>query len=252
MKGKSANRLVPVAISAMLAATLSACGGGGGSGGASSTAIDTTPVTTSFPVQQALTYAFTHGMQSPTLTITGSTTNGALSYTLSGTLTYTLSTATSATFEGAAALQSTETINGTITANGTSQPLSVTGTLFLNPQYVPIGANSSNNYCVATGTPNYPATASAGQSGDIVTMNCYADSTKRSLVNVEKLSYVTTAGSEANTLNFQMVTTDYGLTGTPVTSSSTTYTISAAGIPKLTRVQISGTEDGITINLDAK
>lgn len=250
MLGKLANKLTPAALVATLAATLSACGGGGG-GGTSNTAIDATPVTTSFPVQQALTYVFTHGMQA-TLTISGSTTKGSLSYPLSGSLTYALGVATSAMFDGAVALQSAETLNGTLLANGTSQPLTVTGSLFLNAQYAPIGETTSDSYCVATNTPSYPATATAGQSGDIVTMNCYADGTKRTLVNVEKVTYVTTAGSEANTLNFQMVTTDYGLTNAPVSTASTTYTISAAGIPKLTRVQLSGAQDGITFSLDAK
>jgi hypothetical protein len=246
---KFTNKLIPMAIAASLAATLSACGGGGG--GTSSTATDANPVITSFPIQQALDYAFTHGMQA-TLTITGTTSNGTTTYPITGSLTYTLGAAINATFEGAAALQSAESLNGTISANGTTQPLTINGQLFLNTQYAPIGESESDSYCVATNTPSYPATAVAGQSGDIATLNCYADSSKRALVNVEKITYVTTAGSDANSLNFQMVTTDYGLSNTPVTTSSTTYTISAAGIPKLTRVQLAGTDSGISVNMDAK
>ena len=247
--GKLKSRFIPMAMAAALAALLSACGGGGG--GTSGTATDANPVTTSFPIQQALAYAFTHGVQA-TLNITGNTSNGTTTYPITGSLTYTLGIAASATFEGGTALQSAENLTATLSANGTTQPLTVNGQLFVNAQYAPIGESTSDSYCVATNTPAYPATAVAGQSGDIATLNCYSDSSKRTLVDVEKISYVTTAGSDANSLDFKMVTTDYGLSNTPVTTSSTTYTISAAGIPKLTRVQLSGTEDGISVSIDAK
>jgi hypothetical protein len=246
---KLKNRFMPAAISAMLATTLAACGGGGG--GASNTVTDANPVITSFPVQQALAYAFTHGLQA-TLTISGSTSNGPTTYPLTGSLTYALGIATNASFEGNAAMQSAESLNGYISANGSTQPLTINGQLFLNTQYAPLGESQSDSYCVATNTPAYPATAVAGQSGDIATMNCYADSSKRTLINVEKITYVTTAGSVANTLDFKMVTTEYGLSSTPQSTSSTTYTISTAGIPTLTRVQLSGTDNGISFSVDAK
>ncbi|MBA5608195.1 hypothetical protein H3H36_22860 [Duganella sp. FT3S] len=244
---KFTKKILPVALTALLATTLSACGGGGSSGAATSA----TPITTSFPIQQALAYAFTHGMQA-NLAITGTATSGSTSYPLTGTLSYALGIASNTTFEGAAAQQATEDLNASISINGMSQPLFVNSALIINAQYAPIGARSSDSYCVASGTPAYPATANVGQSGDIVTMNCYADSTKRTLVNTEKLSYVAAAGSDANTLNFQMITTDYGLTTTPQSSNTITYAISTAGVPKLVRVQATQTDSGVTITLDAK
>lgn len=241
--------MTPCAVAAMLAASLSACGGGGG--GSPGTTTDATPVTTSFPIQQALAYAFTHGMQA-NLSITGTVTNGASSTPISGTLSYGLGIASNTTFEGAVAMQSTESLSATMSGNGTTQPISTTGALMLNAQYAPIGERSSDDYCVATGTPSYPATATAGQTGAVATFNCYADSSKRTLINVQKLTYVTTPGSDANSLNFQIVTTDYGLTTTPQSSYSTTYTISSAGVPKLTRVQLTMIDNGTTATLDAK
>lgn len=246
---KLTKKMTPVAVAAMLAASLSACGGGGG--GSSGTTVDATPVTTSFPVQQALTYAFTHGMQA-NLSITGTATSGSTSYPLSGTLSYALGIASNTTFEGAAAMQSNETLSASISVNGITQPLALTDALIVNGQYAPIGSRATDAYCVASGTPTYPATATAGQTGAIATMNCYADSTKHTLVNVQKLTYVTSAGSDANSLNFQMVNTDYGLSSAPQSSYSTTYTISSAGVPKLTRVQATQTESGVTVMLDAK
>ncbi|HJV01073.1 MAG TPA: hypothetical protein VJ752_11020 [Burkholderiaceae bacterium] len=243
---KFTKKVSAIAVAAMMAAALSACGGGSSNSSAS-----TTPVTSSFPVQQALSYAFTHGMQA-NLAITGTATSGSASYPVTGTLSYALGMASNTTFEGATAQQATENLNASISVNGLTQPISVSGAVIVNAQYAPIGDRSPDSYCVASGTPAYPVTATAGQSGDIVTMNCYTDSTKRTLINTEKMSYVTTAGSDANTLNFQIVTTDYGLTSTPQSSISVTYAISTAGVPKLVRVQATQTESGVTVNLDAK
>lgn len=244
---KLAYRLTPIAVAVVLAASLSACGGGG----SSSSATSPTTVTSSFPIQQALTYTFTHGVQA-NLAITGTATSGSTSYPVTGTLSYALGIASNTTFEGAAAQQATESLNAAISVNGMSQPISVSSALILNAQYAPIGDRSSDSYCVANGTPAYPATATVGQSGDIGTMNCYADSTKRTLVNTEKMSYVATAGGDANTLNFQLITTDYGLTSTPQSSVTITYAVSTAGVPKLIRVQANETESGVTVTLDAK
>lgn len=241
------NKFTRLALATTLATTLAACGGGGGAGGSSS---GTIPVASGFPVQQALSYAFTHGMQA-NLAITGTASSNGASYPISGNLTYTLSTASSATFEGASVTVATEMVKGNITVNGQSTPLQISDTLYLNGQYAPIASTSPGNYCVANGAASYPATATVGQSGDIVTMNCYTDSTKRNLINVEKVTYITATGSEANSIDFKMVTTDYGLGSTPVSSNSTTYTISAAGIPKLTRLQAAQTDSGVTVTFEA-
>lgn len=238
-----------MAVASALAVTLSACGGGGG--GTSNTTTSTTTVTTSFPVQQALTYAFTHGLQSH-LSITGTASSAGTVYPVTGALTYTLGAAVNATFNGAAALQSTETINGTLSINGISQPLSVSTPLYVNSQYAPIGSNEPGSYCVASSTTGYPATTTSGQTGEIASFNCYSDSTKITLVNTQKITYVTTAGNDSNSLNFQMLSNVYD-TGNKLQSSAiTTYAISTAGIPTLTRVQLSGTESGVAVSLDAK
>lgn len=244
MMTRLTSKAAPFAMAGLLAASLSACGGGGSTATA-------TPAPANFPVQQALAYAFTHGLQA-TLNITGSANNGTVVYPLSGSLTYTLSAATSVTFEGAAAFQSIEAVSGTLSANGISQPLAVSTPLLVNAQYAPIGSDEAGNYCVASTTSAYPATASAGQAGDIVAMNCYTDRTKNTLTSTEKITYSTAAGSDANSLDFQMISSVYDLSSKLLSTGTTTYSISSAGIPKLTRVQISQTEDGIATNVDAK
>ncbi len=231
------------APAALLAMTLAACGGGG--------AAVAPPVITSFPVQQALGYAYTHGLQS-NLTITGSTSNGSTVIPVTGSLTYTLGVAVSATFNGAAALQATETISGSLSAAGMSQPLTISGQLYVNAQYAPVGSTEPDSYCVATSSPGYPVSATAGQSGDIASFSCYTDSSLRTLVNTQKITYVTSAGSDSGSLNFQMVSKVFDASNKAGATTTTTYTVSAAGMPKLSRVQMSGTENGISVDIDAK
>lgn len=238
-------------LAGLLAMTLTACGGGGGGTSSAAPAPAPAPVATSFPVQQGLAYAFTHGLQS-TLTVTGSTTNGSVTYPLTGTLTYTLGAVVNATFNGAAVQQATETISGTISGNGTTTPLTTSSQLYVNAQYTPIGSNESGSYCVGSSTGGYPATATAGQTGDIATFSCYADSSKRTLVSTQKITYVTTAGSDSNSLNFQMLSNVYDAGNKSLGSTATTYTITAAGVPKLSRIQMTEIVSGISFTIDAK
>lgn len=236
------------APTALLAMTLAACGGGGG--GSASNPV-TPPVNASFPVQQALGYAYTHGLQS-NLTITGTTSNGSTVIPLTGSLNYKLGVAVNATFNGAAALQATETVSGLLNGAGVSQPLTISSQLYVNAQYAPVGSTESGDYCLATSSPGYPATASAGQSGDIASFSCYTDSSRRTLTSTQKITYVTAAGSDSGTLNFQMLSNVADAAGKPAATTTTTYAISAAGIPKLIRVQMTGSESGINVDLDAK
>lgn len=243
-------RTVPLALTGVLALTLAACGGGGG-GAASNASVPPAPAAASFPVQQGLAYAFTHGLQS-TLTVSGSTTNGSTTYPLTGTLTYTLGAVVNATFNGAAVQQATETLSGTISGNGTTSPLTTSSQLYVNAQYTPVGSNESGAYCVASSTAAYPATATAGQTGDLASFSCYTDSTKRTLTSTQKITYVTTAGSDGNSLDFQMLSNVFDAANKSLGSTGTTYTISAAGIPKLTRIQLTETVGGISFTIDAK
>lgn len=92
-------------IATSIAALLAACGGGA------------TPKETSFPVQQALTTVYTNGL-SKTLNVTGNETNGGVDYPLTGTLTFTVGAGTSATFNGATAIASVNSLSGNVFING--------------------------------------------------------------------------------------------------------------------------------------
>lgn len=232
-----------------IATLLAACGGGGGNAGASSTPV--APAATVFPIQAALTYAYTHGLQQ-TLTVTGTASSGAITTPITGALTFTIGQPLSTTFNGAAALQVSQTIVGNLQINGQAAPLNSVGYNLLNPAYAQVGSTSSDGYCVASAPGAFPISASAGQKGDIVSMTCYADSSKSVRIGTETQSFVTTAGSAANTLNFQIIDNVYNVGNALTESSSLTYTVNSAGVPSLTQVQLQGAADGVNINLTAK
>lgn len=223
-------------------ALLVGCGGGGG---------DAPPAVTSFPVQDALTYAYTNGLQN-TLNVTGSATDGIVTYPVTGTLTFTLGAATSTTFNGTAALQTTETVSGVLTIQGLSAPLDSFATSYLNLSYEPLAYSTTGSYCEAASPIVYPETASVGQSGDLGVFTCYTDSTKTVLTGSETETYLATAGSTYNTLDMTITTRIYDPLGSLLETGSVTYTITGGGIPSLTRFVMSTTDEGITINIIAQ
>jgi len=223
---------------------ITACGGGGGSGGGSAT----TPTTTVFPVLQALTYAYTNGLQN-TLNVTGTANGGSGNIPVTGTGTFTIGKIQPGfVFNGVGAYQTTTTISGSVTLNGTTVPTNSSVAGYLNQQFQALGEDSVGNYCVATTPWTYPATATVGQTGTLGTENCYTDSTKRISVGSQTASYVTTAGPN-NTLNVQIITNIYTTSNTLKSSGSTTYNVTPTGMPSLVGLVISQTTSGVTLNL---
>jgi len=229
---------------------LSACGGGGSS--SASEAATTTAAGTTYPVRQAMTTVFTHGLQQ-TLNVTGTVNSGTETSPLGGSITFTLSGATSATFDGAPALQLTRTTSGSLIVNGTSSPFDATVTDYLNASYAPIGSytSDSSEYCFTDKPGEYPVTAVVGQKGTVFTSTCFSDSTKKTPTSTGIQTYEVTAGAGSNTVNVQLVTKSYSanvLTGT----EAVTFALTSTGASTLTQYAISGTEGGMTINLTAK
>ena len=220
-------------------AVLVGCGGG-----------DTPPAVTVFPVQDALTYAYTNGLQS-TLNVTGSASDGVITYPLTGSLRFVLGAATSTTFNSTAALQTTETVSGTLIIDGLAEPLNSFSTSYLNLSYQPLAYSTTESYCEAASPIVYPETASAGQSGKLGVFNCYTDATKAILTGSEVETYLATAGSTYNTLDITITTNMYDTVNMPVGTGSLTYTLTSDAIPRLTKFVMSTTENGILINITA-
>lgn len=222
-------------------AVLVGCGGGGG---------DAPPAVTIFPVQDALTYAYTNGLRS-TLNVTGSASDGVNTYPVTGSLTFILGAATSTLFNNTAVLQTTETVSGTLTIDGRSELLNSFSTSYLNFSYQPLAYSTAGIYCEAASPIFYPDIASAGQSGALGVFNCYTDSTKAILTGSETETYLATVGSSYNTLDMTITTTMYDAVNIPVGTGSLTYTLTSDAMPRLTKFVMSTTENGITINITA-
>ncbi|WP_296162314.1 hypothetical protein [Rhodoferax sp.] len=241
-KGFKMFKLIKTTFVCSAMALLAGCGGGGDA---------LPPAVTSFPVQDALIYAYTNGLQS-TLNVTGSAIDGVNTYPVTGSLTITLGAGTSTTFNGTVAVQTTETVNGTLTIAGQSAPLNSFSTSYLNFSYEPLAYSTTGSYCEAASPVVYPDTASVGQSGNLGVFTCYTDSTKAILTGRETGTYLATAGSSYNTLDMTITTNIYDALGALAGTGSMTYTITGGGIPSLTQFNMSTTDSGITINITAK
>lgn len=235
----------------VVAATLTACGGGGDSAGVAAPATAATTTATSFPVQSALVYAYSNGLQQ-TLSVTGTTSDGGTSYPFSGALSFTLGKTTNTTFNGVPALQYITTISGSVVVNGQNQPLNGNGTGYLDAHYAPIGSVGEGVICVPTTAGAYPATAVAGQTGTIASYACYTDSSKTVPLGTEKISYAASAGSASNTLDINVSDSFYDTSNQLFSSTSTVYTINSAGVPSISKIMISETWDGGTFNMIAR
>jgi hypothetical protein len=206
---------------ATLYLSLVACGGGGGGSG---------PVasTDSFPFAAALQNQAVNGyVQS--FTVTGTQTVSGTSYNVSGTGTITVSPASSSTFEGQGAWLNNETVNGTLTANGTSAPFSSTTQEYSTLAYAPFGlVVPGSEYCVLQGAAMIPTTVKVGDSGAIGTYTCWKDSSKLQLYGTGQLSYVV----EADTAHTAIVNTtekDYDSTSTLILTDQRRWKIDTNG-----------------------
>lgn len=63
------------------------------------------------------------------------------------------------------------------------------------------------------------------------------------------MSYVTAAGSAANTLDVQMITNIYDTSNQLAGSGASTFTISSAGVPSLTRFEMLVAPSGMTLSI---
>ncbi len=206
---------------------LVACGGGSGSSSSS----QSTANTNTYNLLTAYKNMVAAG-QSNNFSIAG--TCGSVSFN-NGTASFgytPASTSTQTTFEGTAALTSTETIVMNLPS---CTPTSITGssTHYYTLGYLPLGyivspAGSGANYYDWVSGPNIPSTPVAiGAIGTIGTENGYTDSSKTILSTTDQISYQVVAdGSSTTTALLKIVDTEY--TGGALSSTEIdTYRINA-------------------------
>ncbi|MBW4047298.1 MAG: hypothetical protein HIU89_04995 [Proteobacteria bacterium] len=225
-----------------LSASLSACGGGGGAG-----------TTLSFPLQTAVVNLYSTGYQK-TAVVSGTALISGLSIPVSGAVTLTRTPAANpTTFEGQDALVATTSVAGSITVG--SQTLSMDSSTqgYLSPTYAPLGYAGNGQYCVATTASSYPSTVTIGQTGPIVSYNCYTDSTKTTPTGSESLSFAVAPGPSNSTATVSLIDTFVDFSNVQLFRAQDNYVVDTAG--NYTFVSESGeqtlTANGtsITVNL---
>jgi hypothetical protein len=115
---KTVSRLMLRASIVGLTALLVACGGGGGGSGTASSVSSTNSFSFAAANANRINNGLTHNF-----TLTGTQVVGGVTYNVTGSGTVTESPASSSFFNNQVALLNTQTINGTITVNGTTVPL---------------------------------------------------------------------------------------------------------------------------------
>lgn len=162
-----------------------------------------------------------------------------------GTATITLSPGTPTTFEGVSGVGSPQTSTATLT---NCQPASSnsTGTTYYNASYANIGlAVTGGEYAVSQAAPvALPTTVQIGNSGTIVTLNTYNNSSKATLTGTRVIRWVIeNDGTSATTAIFNLITENYNTTNLLLSTQQSRYRMAANGGLTITTidVQFSGT-----------
>ncbi len=202
------------------AAFIAACGGGGGDAGVPAP----TPVVSAdiFQVKTAYINYFNDTATYP-FTISG-TVSG---YSVSGSGSLAQSSVTGGTFEGAAALQETSTVNWSLMINGQSSTFTDTQTAYVDSTYVPLGW-AGDEYVMVTSAATIPVTAMVNDKGIWHTANRYATSAKTTLLGTEVTSFEL-APDTAVTALLKITQVDKDTLGNIEMTATATFRMTPAG-----------------------
>ncbi len=231
------NSLSALTLGLTLTLAISACGGGGGSGTASSSPMTSTDT---FQVRTAYVNYVTETRSLP-FTVTGTTSGN----TVTGSGTATQGALTSATFESQAAQQKTTTVTGSITANGTTIPLSSSSTTYVDSNYNPLGSDDTD-YTVVNSGASIPATARVNDTGTWYSTIRYTSSTKAIRRGTGSVSYVLEPDT-ASTALLKIILTERDNANSETSRSTATFRITPSGA--LTRISESFIEGSTSLTL---
>jgi len=233
--------MIKATCTSVCIAALTACGGGGGS--------SEPPVNkNNFPINAAMTSVVKSGLQK-SLALTGTATNNGTTAAITGSMTITIGATSNSTFEGASAFLSKSTVNGSLTLNGQTSPLTSETLNYLTPSYEITGMTYVGAYCVATTKGVYPATITVGQAGPMGKYNCYTNSNKTTLVGTRVVDYGTTPSDTADKVQFQVSESYYDATGKLSSREGATYTITTTGVATITRYFVQGSNNGTSFEV---
>ncbi|MFJ1259298.1 hypothetical protein [Cupriavidus sp. CuC1] len=208
---------------------LGSCGGGGDGGGSSATT-----QTLSVPLLTAVANLVNNGI-TVKFSISGS--SGNTTVTGSGTLTD--APAVAATLNGVAVLKTTETVTGTVVANGNSAPLSASRIFYRNPSTFAVVVDDQGNPYIVFGNYNYPASVKAGDAAMLATGTMFSNSTQATKTGTVTLSYAVAADG-ANSLLVTFIDSDFDNSNNKTAEGKTTFRVDTSGNISFVSLTITG------------
>ncbi len=232
--------LTSTIVGAICITVLAACGGGGGDSPAPAPPV-TPPVTS--PPPTTASFPLAAGFKSRI--DAGVSDSFDISDGCTGTATITLASATAATFEGVTAVASPQTSTATLN-NCSPASSSSTGTTYYTATYANLGlAVTGGEYALAQATPTaLPAAVQIGNSGTIVTLNTYTNSTKSTLTGTRVIKWKIEAdGASTTSALFNLITENYNTSNLLLSTQQSRYRMALNGALAITTidVQFSGT-----------
>ena len=221
---------------------LAACGGGGGS--------SLPAAGTNFPLQSAMSAMLTAG-STRSASISGTALYQGVSVPISGSVTLSIAplTQTTVLFNAYNAVYAVFGVDGTVTVSGQSLSLSSSQQTYFTTALQPLGYTSSAAYCVAATAGSYPATVQLGDSGGVVSYNCYSDSTLAVPIGTESLSYKVGPGTSSTNVTVSLIDTTTTSSGQTSSSETDNYLLSTDGALSLSSASLSLTDSGVLLNM---
>ncbi len=229
---------------ALAAGALHGCGGGG------SSIMATPPPAATFNLQTGIAGLVSAG-QTTSVAFSGTVPDNGTQVPFTGTGTYTLAPGTSTSFNGEGALSQSQTISGTVSAGGASEPLSVNVTdYYATGDDAFLGETGTNEYAVAQAPFQYPTTVMAGSSGILGTTSDYTDSSMSVPLGTTQVSYAVTATSGSS--SSVMVAITYQVHNTQTTAVETdvfNYNLTAAGVLTLVSASTQNAQESLQVTV---
>lgn len=239
MKRASNSRFALIGIVAL---AVSACGGGGG--GTSFTP----PPPATYDLQAAHKSMVSTGFTaSVTLSGTANVNGTSVPFTGTGTLTY--SPGVSATFNTVAASAQTQSISGTVTAQGQSGPYSTSvDDFFASSDGAFLGESSGSEYDVVQTPMAFPSSVMGGSSGSIGTISRYTDSSMGVSLGTTQVTYAVTAATQTNgPLTVKVTNKIYDTANALVETDVTTYSLSSSNVLAFTSGDVQSSSGNLTV-----
>ena len=218
----SLRKFIQYAGIAAITALIVGCGGGGGSSS------NVTPVT-SFQLQSGY----------KKLIANGASWNLSISGTCTGSGTISTSAPGAATFEGASALSTTQTLSISFT-NCTPASQSITALVYYDTNYNPIGSSAvGTDYAVfqAPLPSPLPTSVSVGNTGVFGTVTVYTDSTKTTSTGTRILSWAIESGTTTTAI-VNLIGKIYNTSSQLLATQQTRYSIDASGTLTLISIDV--------------